>query len=81
MLYVLIINMIGFLIMLVDKGKAKKKKRRIAEKTIWFVSLLGGAVGTTIGMYVFRHKTKHRAFRYGLPILLLLEVLIYFIYT
>jgi len=67
--------------MVVDKWKAKMGKWRIAEKTIWLVSIVGGAVGTTIGMYLFRHKTKHRLFRYGLPLLSLLELLAYLAYT
>jgi len=67
--------------MVVDKWKAKTGKWRIAEKTIWLVSIVGGAVGTTIGMYLFRHKTKHRLFRYGLPLLSLLELLAYLAYT
>jgi len=67
--------------MVVDKWKAKTGKWRIAEKTIWLVSIVGGAVGTTIGMYVFRHKTRHRLFRYGLPLLSLLELLAYLTYT
>lgn len=67
--------------MVVDKWKAKMGKWRIAEKTIWLVSIVGGAVGTAIGMYLFRHKTKHRLFRYGLPLLSLLELLAYLAYT
>jgi uncharacterized membrane protein YsdA (DUF1294 family) len=69
--------MIGFFIMAIDKHKAKRGKWRIAEKTIWFVSLSGGAVGTMLGMHVFRHKTKHRLFRYGLPFLALFDIVVY----
>jgi len=80
-LYLLVVNFVGFSLMVVDKWKAKTGKWRIAEKTIWLVSIVGGAVGTTIGMYLFRHKTKHRLFRYGLPLLSLLELLAYLAYT
>jgi len=80
-LYLLVVNFVGFSLMVVDKWKAKMGKWRIAEKTIWLVSIVGGAVGTTIGMYLFRHKTKHRLFRYGLPLLSLLELLAYLAYT
>lgn len=80
-LYLLVVNFVGFSLMVVDKWKAKMGKWRIAEKTIWLVSIVGGAVGTAIGMYLFRHKTKHRLFRYGLPLLSLLELLAYLAYT
>jgi uncharacterized membrane protein YsdA (DUF1294 family) len=76
-LYVFIVNMLGFFMMAIDKQKAKKGKWRIAESTIWLVSLLGGAVGTMLGMQLFRHKTKHRLFRYGLPLLALLDVVVF----
>lgn len=64
--------------MAVDKQKAKKGEWRIAESTIWFVSFIGGAMGTTIGMHLFHHKTKHYLFRYGLPFLAVLDIVIYF---
>jgi uncharacterized membrane protein YsdA (DUF1294 family) len=69
--------MIGFFIMAIDKHKAKRGKWRIAEKTIWFVSVSGGAVGTMLGMHIFHHKTKHRLFRYGLPFLALFDIVVY----
>jgi uncharacterized membrane protein YsdA (DUF1294 family) len=78
-LYVFIVNMLGFFVMAIDKQKAKKGKWRIAESTIWLVSLLGGAVGTMLGMQLFRHKTKHRLFRYGLPFLALFDIVFYII--
>jgi uncharacterized membrane protein YsdA (DUF1294 family) len=78
-LYVLIVNMLGFFLMAVDKQKAKKGKWRVAESTIWFISLMGGAIGTTLGMRMFHHKTKHRLFRYGLPLLALFDIVVYII--
>jgi uncharacterized membrane protein YsdA (DUF1294 family) len=75
--YSLVMNIIGLFIMAIDKYKAKRHQWRIAEKTIWFVSLIGGAAGTTVGMYLFHHKTRHRAFRYGLPFLAVMEIVAY----
>ena len=57
-IYLIIINLIGFLIMYIDKQKAKKGNWRIPEKTIFLVTLLGGGIGTISGMYAFRHKTQ-----------------------
>ena len=61
-LYVLIINLIGFFIMGIDKFKAQKGYWRTPEKTIFTITLLGGGIGTVAGMYVFRHKTKKMKF-------------------
>ncbi|MBB5324532.1 uncharacterized membrane protein YsdA (DUF1294 family) [Anoxybacillus tepidamans] len=80
MIYIVLVNVIGFLAMAVDKYKAKHRKWRIAERTLWLLSLAGGAIGTTAGMFLFRHKTRHRAFRYGLPLVAILDVLIYVIF-
>ena len=55
--------------MYTDKQKAIKKKRRIPEKNIWIISLIGGSIGTSIGMFIFHHKTKHLNFRLILPFL------------
>lgn len=57
-IYLIIINIIGFLIMYIDKQKAKKGKWRIPEKTIFIITVLGGGIGTISGMYAFRHKTQ-----------------------
>ena len=82
-IYLIIINIIGFLIMLIDKKKAEKGAWRIKEKTIFIVTALGGGVGTIAGMYTFRHKTKKLAFVIGLPVILILEIIlgIYFIFS
>ena len=80
-LYVLIINLIGFLIMGLDKFKAKKGFWRTPEKTIFTITLLGGGIGTVTGMYLFRHKTKKPRFYIGFPVILILQsvLLIYLI--
>lgn len=83
MLYLLIINVIGVLIMYVDKQKAKRGQYRIPEATLWKVAFAGGAVGTTIGMKIFRHKTKHTSFKVGFPAVALLEsaLVFYFVFV
>ena len=68
--YLLIINAAGFLLMLVDKWKAKKNRWRIRESTLLLVAALGGSVGCLIGMYLFRHKTRHLKFTLGIPLIL-----------
>ena len=79
-LYIVIINIIGFLIMYLDKEKSKKGKYRISEKTFFIVALLLGGIGVYIGMYKFRHKTKHLSFSIGIPICIIINVItIYYI--
>ena len=68
--YLLIINAAGFLLMLVDKWKAKKNRWRVRESTLLLVAALGGSVGSLMGMYAFRHKTKHLKFTLGIPLIL-----------
>ncbi len=75
-LYLLLINGIGFVLMGVDKRRAKRDQWRISEKTLFLPPLLGGTVGAILGMRVFHHKTKHWYFRYGLPALLVLQVVL-----
>ena len=74
--YVLIINAIGFVIMLIDKQKAKKKKWRIPEHHLLSIAGAGGSLGVLIGMFVWRHKTKHLRFLIGVPLLLIMHILI-----
>ncbi|MEG0013777.1 MAG: DUF1294 domain-containing protein [Cellulosilyticaceae bacterium] len=81
-IYLVIINLIGLYMMWGDKRKAIKKKYRIPEKSLFIVALLGGSLGTTLGMNWFRHKTKHWYFKWGMPLILILQVVIagYIIY-
>ena len=58
-----------FAMMGLDKGKARRGKWRVSEKTLFIFALLGGALGGTAGMFLFRHKTKHWTFRLGFPLL------------
>ena len=75
-IYLIIINLTGFLAMAIDKRRAKKGEWRIKEGTLFMITLLGGGIGTISGMYVFRHKTKKLKFTVGLPTILLVEVVL-----
>lgn len=74
LIYLLIINLIGFYMMWSDKRKARKGKWRIPEQTLFIVTALGGGIGTIAGMYKFRHKTQKLKFIIGLPTLMILEI-------
>ena len=76
LIYLLIINLIGFYMMWSDKRKAKKGKWRIPEQTLFIVTALGGGIGTIAGMYKFRHKTQKLKFIIGLPTLVILEIVL-----
>ncbi|WHY76415.1 DUF1294 domain-containing protein [Neobacillus sp. WH10] len=70
----LVMNVVGLLIMGEDKKRARKHQYRIRERTLWLVALFGGAVGTTAGMQLFRHKTKHVSFKIGFPVIAIVEL-------
>lgn len=74
--YLLLVNALGFLLMLVDKQKAKKNKWRIREATLMGVAVIGGSIGSLIGMYTFRHKTKHLKFVLGIPAILIAQIVL-----
>ena len=76
-IYLIVINILGFLIMGLDKHKAKMAERRIPENTLFTFTVLGGGIGTIAGMYVFHHKTKKMKFKVGMPLVLILEILIF----
>jgi uncharacterized membrane protein YsdA (DUF1294 family) len=75
-LYPAILTIAGFCSMGIDKSRAKKNQWRIKEKTLFLIAFLGGSVGSILGMYSFRHKTKHNSFVYGMPAILLLQVIL-----
>lgn len=75
--YLLLINALGLLLMLIDKVKARKNSFRISEKALMGTAILGGSLGSMLGMYVCHHKTKKPKFRRGLPILFLLHTVIF----
>ena len=78
LIYLLIINLIGFALMGIDKRKAIHHKYRIPEKTLFLTALLGGSIGSILGMQTFRHKTKHWYFVIGMPAILILQILLVF---
>ena len=76
LIYLAIMNLVGFLLMGIDKAKAKRHAFRIPEATLFLVAAFGGSIGSIIGMYTFRHKTKHKTFVYGMPAILAAQLLI-----
>ena len=66
--------LVGFLLMGVDKRRARQKQWRVPEKALFLPALLGGTAGCILGMYAFRHKTRHWYFKYGMPALLLVQL-------
>ena len=78
--YLIVINVVTFLVYGIDKWKAKQGSWRISEATLLILAVIGGSIGALLGMKVWRHKTMHKKFKYGLPLILLAQIaLIYFI--
>ena len=82
-IWLALINLITFLVFGLDKWKAKRKEknekvRRVPEKTLLILSALGGSVGALLAMRAFRHKTLHKAFRFGVPLILALQIMVPF---
>ena len=75
-LYLLMVNLVGFCLMGMDKRRAKKNAWRIPEKTLFLPAVLGGAAGALLGMKVFHHKTRHWYFKLGMPALLILQLIL-----
>ena len=73
-LYLAAVNVTGFFLMGIDKWKAKRGAWRVSEKALFLPAVLGGAVGAILGMRVFRHKTKHWYFRFGMPAILIVHL-------
>ncbi len=76
LVWLAVINLIAFTLMGLDKRKARRDAWRIPEKTLFLAALLGGALGGTVGMHLFHHKTRHWYFRFGFPVLLILQLLL-----
>ena len=72
--YLIFMNVLAFALMGADKKKAKSGAWRIPEKTLFLSAILGGSIGAIAGMQVFRHKTKHWYFKYGMPAILILQL-------
>ena len=76
--YILAINIIAFIVMGADKKKAEAGKRRTSEKTLFALALLGGSAGVLFAMYIFRHKTLHNSFKFGIPIILIIQIIAFY---
>jgi len=74
LVYVALINTIAFCTFGLDKRRTRLKKRRVPEKQLFFMALAGGTAGALLGMHLFRHKTLHRRFTMGLPLIMLAQV-------
>lgn len=72
--YLTIVNAVGFAFMLVDKRRARQRRWRIPESTLILIAILGGSIGSLLGMYAFRHKTKHIKFTVGIPVILAIQL-------
>lgn len=78
LLYLIIVNAAALLLMLADKLKAKRGAWRIPEATLMGAAAMGGSVGALIGMYLFRHKTRHIKFTLGIPLILAVQIMLAF---
>lgn len=76
LIYVILINLVAFFLMGMDKQKARKHAWRVPEKTLFLSAILGGSVGAILGMQFFRHKTKHWYFKYGMPAILIIQLIL-----
>ena len=76
MVYLILINAAGLVLMLVDKRKARRKAWRIPEATLLTWAVLGGSIGSLMGMYLFRHKTRHLKFTLGVPLILAIQIVL-----
>lgn len=74
--YLLVINVVTFFVYGADKRKAKKDKWRVPERTLFLLAIIGGSIGALAGMYVFHHKTKHWYFKFGIPAILILQIVL-----
>lgn len=80
--YLIVINVVTFLVYGIDKWKAKQGSWRISEATLLILAVIGGSIGALLGMKVWHHKTQHKKFRYGIPVIIIIQLVIigYFLY-
>ena len=72
--YLVIINALGYLLMRLDKKRARKRQPRLPERLLLVIPLIGGSLGSLIAMHQYRHKLRYRRFRYGIPGMLLMQL-------
>lgn len=77
--YLVIVNLLGFAVMGIDKKRAIRGAWRISEASLFLTALVGGSLGCTLGMHYFHHKTKHWYFRYGMPAIFIAEAFILYL--
>ena len=81
-IYLLAVNLLAFILYGIDKKRARNREWRISERTLIGIAVIGGCIGAILGMHVFHHKTRHWYFRYGLPVILIIQVLLaWFLYN
>ncbi len=76
--YLVIINLISFIAMGADKRSAVRNERRIPERTLFLIAIIGGSLGSILGMKAFRHKTRHKRFVIGMPLILFVQAVMAF---
>ena len=79
--YLFLINAVGLLFMYADKQFAKKRLRRISERCLLLTASLGGSAGIYLGMNLFRHKTKHKNFTLGVPLIMIIQAFLLYLFT
>ena len=72
----IVLNIVTFLVYGIDKWKAKQGSWRISEATLLILTIIGGSIGALLGMKVWRHKTQHKKFKYGLPLILIIQIIL-----
>ena len=75
-IYLVVINTVGFFMMFSDKQRAKNRAWRIPEKTLFLIAIIGGSIGSIFGMWLFRHKTRHWYFVIGMPVILVIQIIL-----
>lgn len=74
--YLVLMNLLAFILMALDKSRARRGAWRIPERTLFLSAIFGGSIGAIVGMQCFRHKTRHRSFVWGMPLILTLQLVL-----
>ena len=74
--YIFIVNIVAIVVYGIDKLKAKKNKWRISENTLLLIALVGGSIGAYLAMKLWRHKTNHKKFKYGIPLIIVFQLVV-----
>ena len=79
-IYFILINVVTFFLFGIDKWKAKKGRWRISEATLLIFAIIGGSIGAWLGMKTWHHKTMHKKFKYGIPLILLVQIALLYLF-